>query len=387
MLHDPTRVSTGDERLTHMDRTGPTIGLMTVRSDAMSGPYLRTLGPSALMGAPPPGSVPLRTKDFALLVYLCVNGLGKHTRGALATLLWGDRDEVHARHSLTQALRRLRLMVGEDALSLSESIVEWRGPLACDALELERAVIDPGSAEPGLPCYAGDFLVDLAVGHGAGGFSAWADERRAHFRFVAARVLAAQGGTAEELGRWDAALQLGLRLIEIEPMSQQAQRRVMRAWSALGERALAVRHYRQFERWLRDEWSELPDPATRALFDELHTVVPASTATPATQQRAGEQGQQHAFLPDDRRTRSPLPVKEGAVSGTSAVSVPSADVPAPVPTTRRAGKAAAPISPPGAPVATTFSARARRGFVLAVTIFALTAALGAVAVVVSALKP
>ena len=72
---------------------------MAVRVDASSGPYLKTLGSSTLIGTPPPGSVPLRAKDLALLVYLCVNGPGKHTRSALATLLWGDRDEIRARHA------------------------------------------------------------------------------------------------------------------------------------------------------------------------------------------------------------------------------------------------------------------------------------------------
>jgi uncharacterized repeat protein (TIGR01451 family) len=56
---------------------------------------------------------------------------------------------------------------------------------------------------------SGAQLLTCSIAGGAG-FSAWADERRAHFRFVAARVLAAQGAAAEELGRWDTALQLGL---------------------------------------------------------------------------------------------------------------------------------------------------------------------------------
>jgi len=335
--------------------------------DTKSGPYLKTLGSSALIGAPPPGSVPLRAKDLALLVYLCVQGPAKPTRSALATLLWGDRDEVRARHSLTQALRRLRLRVGEDAFALDDRFVEWRGELACDALELERAAIDPAAAESGLPCYSGDFLVDLALGQGTEGFTNWADGRRVHFRFAAARVLTAQGNAAEELGRWDTALQLGLRHIEIEPMSQQAHRRVMRAWSALGERPLAVRHYHQFERWLQDEWGELPDPATRALFDQLRTDRSPNDAT-AAHDGDGGMRQQRAFFSNNVRISAPI-AQERTVRATSA------NAPALVTNGQHASEDPSPEQTSPAdrvtPPVTTWSANARSRFVVAVTVVVL----------------
>ena len=359
----------------HADRTGPTAGLVAVRGAGDSGAYLKTLGSSTLIGLPPPGSVPLRAKDMALLVYLCVTGPARHTRGALAALLWGDRDEVRARHSLTQALRRLRLTVGGDALSVSDRIVEWRGQLACDALELERGVIDPGAAEPGLPCYAGDFLVDLDVSQGSSGFTAWADERRAHFRFAAARVVAAQGRAADGLAQWDAALQLGHRLIQIEPMSQEAHRRVMRAWSALGERALAVRHYRQFERWLRDELGESPDPATRALFDELHSGESASRLAPDN-----DSARPHPRISpsSNGRVRAPSLAAEGPGRD------PSEDRNPPAPDARLEREITVPVSFPETSVATTPGVYARRGFLLTVAIVVVTAALGAVAMLAAA---
>jgi len=378
VVHLSDAGDTGKERLTHVNRTEPITGLVSVRLDAGSGAYLKTLGSVTLIGTPPTGSVPLRTKDLALLVYLCVNGPRKHSRSALATLLWGDRDEVRARHSLTQALRRLRLRVGGDALAIGDRVVEWRGRLACDALELERTAVDPAAAEPGLPFYGGDFLVDLAVSPGAGGFSAWADERRAHFRFAAARVLAAQGRIEEELARWDAALQLGLRLIEIEPMSQQAHRRVMRAWSELGERALAVRHYRQFEQWLRDEWGELPDPATRVLFDELRTYRSPDHATISPQDVALTELRQRV-VSNDGGVRSPLQIAERPGRTTSW------DAPTPLPNTPRAHESAMPVFPPETPVVASASTLVRREFVVGMTVVVVTAAL-AVAVVVAVVK-
>lgn len=348
---------------------------MAVKGDGGSGAYLKTLGSSTLIGPPPPGSVPLRAKDLALLVYLCVTGSGRHTRGALASLLWGDRDEVRARHSLTQALRRLRLTVGGDALLVSDRVVEWRGPLACDVLELERAVIDPAAAKSGLPFYAGDFLADLDVSQGASGFTAWADERRAHFRFAAARVVAAQGRAADEVAQWDAALQLGHRLIEIEPMSQEAHRRVMRAWSALGERALAVRHYRQFERWLRDELGELPDPATRALFNQLR-----SEESQADTVRDNGHVKTHPRVPPSNDGRVGVPTVGAERPGRHA----SDDWNPSVPNAGPAPEAAAPVPSLGTPVATTNAPNSRRGLLLVVAIVVGTAVLGAAAMLAAA---
>src|SRR3712207_9058414 len=51
-------------------------------------------------------------RSLALLVYLRLEGRHGHSRGALAGLLWGNRPEENARHSLTQALGRLRVHLG-----------------------------------------------------------------------------------------------------------------------------------------------------------------------------------------------------------------------------------------------------------------------------------
>src|SRR5262249_25515108 len=56
----------------------------------------------------PPGLGFLTRKIEALTAFLALRAGRLHSRGELAALLWGSRDETHARHSLRQALTSLR---------------------------------------------------------------------------------------------------------------------------------------------------------------------------------------------------------------------------------------------------------------------------------------
>ncbi|HET9453267.1 MAG TPA: BTAD domain-containing putative transcriptional regulator [Gemmatimonadaceae bacterium] len=211
--------------------------------------------------------VPLRQKDLALLVYLRMEPHREHARSSLASLLWSECDEHRARHSLSQALGRIREALGDTALAVGRETVHWRGALPCDAAQLEDG--DPTTVDAELRLYAGDFVVGLALGDGAAAFDEWADARRAFLRRRAAQLLDSSAAECERLGRHGMALQLASRLIEIEPLSESAHRRLMRAWAALGERAMALRHYHQLQRNLRKEEGLEPDPATQALAAEL----------------------------------------------------------------------------------------------------------------------
>src|SRR3989442_15981520 len=75
--------------------------------------YCRVLGPARVTvdGADAPPEL-LWRKHLALLVYLARSPRKSRTREHLVGLLWRDRDEKQARHSLSEALRVLRRGVG-----------------------------------------------------------------------------------------------------------------------------------------------------------------------------------------------------------------------------------------------------------------------------------
>src|SRR5207245_3127576 len=87
--------------------------------DAMAdspSPHLsvRVLGPARVTvdGAAAPPEL-LWRKHLALLVYLARSPRKSRTREHLVGLLWSDRDEKQARHSLSEALRVLRRVLGD----------------------------------------------------------------------------------------------------------------------------------------------------------------------------------------------------------------------------------------------------------------------------------
>src|SRR2546429_4354020 len=53
--------------------------------------------------------LPGRHKDLALLAYIARHGSGSLARAELAALLWGERPEATARHSLRQDRKSTRL--------------------------------------------------------------------------------------------------------------------------------------------------------------------------------------------------------------------------------------------------------------------------------------
>jgi DNA-binding SARP family transcriptional activator len=228
--------------------------------------HLVTLGTPALVGNGTP--IPLRKKDLALLVYLRLEGRHGHSRGALAGLLWGSSREENARHSLTQALGRLRARLGSGVLEVGHDRVGCRATLPCDAASLLQAAgaeVDDGV----LALCAGEFLAGFHPGSGAEAFESWADGRRAHFRTVAVSALDRLGADAEARGDWDQALAAAQRATELDPASEPAHRRVMRACNAQGHRLRALQHYERLAAWLAAEFETDPEPETAELAERL----------------------------------------------------------------------------------------------------------------------
>src|SRR5690349_3881395 len=87
-----------------------------------------------LSGSPAPPEL-LRRKHLALLVYLALSPQHRRTRAHLVGVLWPETGEAQARHSLNEAVRRLRAHVGEARLaSDGDAIVLREEGLEVDAL-------------------------------------------------------------------------------------------------------------------------------------------------------------------------------------------------------------------------------------------------------------
>jgi DNA-binding SARP family transcriptional activator len=101
-------------------------------------------------------------KTAALAAYLAMRPDKRVAREAIACLLWGDKKETHARHSLSQAISDVRHAFG-DRLICVDSQFLWSpgGAAEVDALRLAD-LVRGHCAKEGLEAierlYDGDFL-------------------------------------------------------------------------------------------------------------------------------------------------------------------------------------------------------------------------------------
>jgi DNA-binding SARP family transcriptional activator len=114
--------------------------------------------------APAPPEV-LWQKHFALLIYLALSPGLSRSREHLMAMLWPEASDAKARHSLNEALHRLRACLGADRLLTEGETVSLSGlSLTVDAWEVE-------------PDQKGEFL-DAFTLEGSQPFEEWVESER-----------------------------------------------------------------------------------------------------------------------------------------------------------------------------------------------------------------
>src|SRR5207253_1928304 len=160
-----------------------------------AGVHCRVLGPVqvTVAGADAPPEL-LWRKHVALLVYLARSPRRRRTREHLVGLLWSDRDEKQARHSLSEALRVFRRALGDDEVQADVDQIGLGADgvtLDCDRFaELYARGDWPGAAA----LVEGDFLEGLSIPD-ASQFEDWLGGERVRWRAqsVDARIRYADG--------------------------------------------------------------------------------------------------------------------------------------------------------------------------------------------------
>jgi DNA-binding SARP family transcriptional activator len=226
-----------------------------------------------------------RRKARALLAYLALGPGGDQPREKLLTLLWGEADPEHARHSLRQTLTVLR-----------RDLAPWRPPglvVAGDSVRLEPSLVtvdatlfarlgaggEPADLERALALYRGDLLEGLdGVGDA---FESWLMTERDRLRTRAVRLLDRLLAVRMAEGATVAAMEVALRLLAMEPLREDVHRLVMRLHVREGRRSAALRQYRTCESLLRRELDVPPEGETT----ELYRSIRGGAAAPATIER------------------------------------------------------------------------------------------------------
>ena len=254
---------------------------------------LKTLGPVEVTidGEAPPPEL-LWRKNLALLVYLARSPNGTRTRDHLTGLLWAEKTESAARHSLREAIRVLRKTVGEEHLATEHGQVRLSPGLVELDVDTLAACVDANEWEKAAALIQGEFLEGFSVPD-ASSFENWLIADRALWHRQAAEALGNWSRTLVERGQTRQALTAAERALELEPSFEHALQLAMRAAALSGDRAGALQRYEHHRARLADLGTE-PNLETAALAHrirqerswQLADTVPSATTDGAELRRA-----------------------------------------------------------------------------------------------------
>jgi DNA-binding SARP family transcriptional activator len=182
-------------------------------------------------------------------------------------LLWADRPQSKARHSLNEAIRRLRSGLGiERLVSHGDAIRLAHVSLEVDVRRFkEISQRDPMAA---LALARGDFLEGFTV-EDAPDFEDWAYEQRRQLGGEVATLLLRRGEIAISAGRFHDAQEDARRALKTKPFWEPAANLLMKAEALSGDPSGALVAFREFEERLKKEIDQVPGRELTALAERI----------------------------------------------------------------------------------------------------------------------
>ena len=233
-----------------------------------------------LGGGPPPPDVVWR-KHLGLLIYLALSPDRTRTRDHLTGLFWPEKPERHARHSLNEAVRRLRAGLGAERLQTrGDTYTLNETGLEVDALRF--AALAPTATADAVGVLRGDFLEGFVLDD-APGFEEWAARERTMWRARGAAALVSVGEAALSSGQLAEAEEAALRALALEPHGEGGARLRLRAVALRRDTAGALASYHEFATRLQAELGEQPSQDLQALVQRIRERTWYRVPAPATE--------------------------------------------------------------------------------------------------------
>ena len=229
----------------------------------------RTLGPVELQvdGAPPPPEL-LWRKHLALLVYLARSPRRTRSREHLVALLWSEKAESAARHSLNEALRVIRRAAGEGAVETRvDQVILSPEAVELDIDQFEKAIASADHELAGR-LMLGEFMEGFAIPE-ASSFEDWLASERRHWAGRGGQALVGLGSRQADAGRLEEAQNILERALALDQLSESAMRSLIRVLALRGDRATALDRYDQWCALLHDRLGSDPGAEVRRLADRI----------------------------------------------------------------------------------------------------------------------
>ncbi len=221
-------------------------------------------------------------KVRALLAYLAVHRGRGFSRDHLAGLLWPEKTEDNARRNLRQALYNLKNALPNSAetppvlsthreVRLNPDLDCWVDVEAFDQI-LERGTrgrnFDPHRLAEAIALYRGDFLSDLLI-KDSPSFEYWMLSEQERLRESSIEAIRAMTDSYLARGVFRLGIQYARRLVEIDPLSEEAHRYLIRLYALSGRRGRAIQQYEELSDLLRRELGVEPLGETQKLYQEV----------------------------------------------------------------------------------------------------------------------
>jgi WD40 repeat protein/DNA-binding SARP family transcriptional activator len=223
-------------------------------------------------------------KVRTLLAYLAVEAGRRHSRDALAALLWPDYPEREARNNLRYALYNLRQAIQDQQVELPFLITEREtiqfNPESNYFLDVSRFTqllgrgkgqsVNPENLQEAIQMYGGEFLEGFALPDSLE-LDEWITLKRAETNRMLVEALGELADYHESCGEFDEALAYAQRQVEAEPWQENGHRQLMRLLTYNGRPGAALAHYEHYQRRLHKELSVKPAEETQALAKLIRT--------------------------------------------------------------------------------------------------------------------
>jgi len=216
-------------------------------------------------------------KGDALLAYLAVSGTPSLTREAAAGLLWSESSEAHARMSLRQVVRSIRVkfeQVGYDRFHADKRVVELRDQgVVCDAQQL-LDTIEKSSQPPATGLHGLRHSHNILAGCDEfdANFTDWLRVQRQLWSDRFMEALSRKFSETRELpgdgDKWAQAL------LSFDPSNEPAARHLMASRAREGDYTGAIAIYDELWRTLEDEFDTEPSEETQALNADIKLGKP-----------------------------------------------------------------------------------------------------------------
>jgi predicted ATPase/DNA-binding SARP family transcriptional activator len=250
-------------------------------------------------------------KVRALLAYLAVESEQAHERERLAGLFWPEMSEAQARHSLSQALYNIRQALGQasktgDLSGQPDSVAPFLlvtthtvqfNPYSdhwLDVREFEQIIFEVqrhdhrrlGTCgqcarllQVAEQLYQGDFLAGVSL-RGCQAFEEWALVRRERIRLQICEALSDLANYYEGRAEIRRALEIAQHWVHLDPLSEPAQRSLMRLLALDGQRTQALAGFASFAKMLQTELGVVPERETQRLYQRILDEETTQTSLP-----------------------------------------------------------------------------------------------------------